>query len=184
MIERSTQKKLPRIAYAGNRDISVWVLGFITKQGVKPVALMIPDENQATHAQELVDLCDYLDDSRMLKGSQLRTEHGISLLEKLNPDYITCVHFPCIVPKEVLEIPKHRVINLHPAYLPYNRDWHTPSWAVWEGTPYGTTLHFMDEGIDTGDIIHQKQIKILSSDTADTLYKRVMKLEFEVFKDA
>ncbi len=184
MIERSTQKKLPRIVYAGDRDISVWVLRFIIKQGVKPVALMIPDENKATHAQELVPLCNYLDNSRILKGDQFRTESGISLLERLNPDYITCVHFPYIVPKEVLEIPKHGVINLHPAYLPYNRGWHTPSWAILEGTPYGATLHFMDEGIDTGDIIHQKQIEILPNDTADTLYKRVMKLEFEVFKDA
>ena len=81
-------------------------------------------------------------------------------------------------------MPKHGVINLHPAYLPYNRGWHTPTWAIWEGTPYGATLHFMDEGIDTGDVIHQKQIQVLPKDTADTLYKRVLSLEFEVFKEA
>lgn len=184
MTERSICGDLPDIIYAGDRQVSVWVLRFIIEQGVKPSALMIPDESRATHAQDLVGLCNYLDNSQILKGNQFRTEHGISLLKQLNAEYIICVHFPYIIPKEVLRIPKHGVINLHPAYLPYNRGWHTPSWAIWDETPYGATLHFIDEGIDTGDIIHQKEMQILPDDTADTLYKRVMKLEFEVFKDA
>lgn len=174
----------PVIVYGGDREISVRVLRFILNQGLKPVALMIPDDNKATHAQELITLCHYLDSSRILKGAQFRTEDGKSLLKRLYPDYILCIHFPYVIPKEVLGISKRGVINLHPAYLPYNRRWHTPSWAIWEGTPYGATLHFMDEGIDTGDIIHQKRIEILPNDTADTLYKRAMKLELQVFKEA
>jgi len=174
----------PVVVYGGDREISVRALRFILKQGLKPVALMIPDDNKATHAQELITLCHYLDSSRILKGAQFRTEDGKSLLKRLYPDYILCIHFPYVIPKEVLEIPKRGVINLHPAYLPYNRGWHTPSWAIWEGTPYGATLHFMDEGIDTGDIIHQKQIEVLPDDTADSLYQRVKRLEFEVFQEA
>ena len=181
---RNIHAGLPKIAYAGDREISVWVLKFIIEQGVKPAALMIPEENRATHAQELIALCNHLNDSRILRGDQFRKGYGVNLLKELRLDYIMCVHFPYIIPKEVLGIPKHGVVNLHPAYLPYNRGWHTPSWAIWEGTPYGATLHFMDEGIDTGDIIHQKQIEILPDDTADKLYKRVKKLEFEVFREA
>lgn len=183
MTERRVEE-LPRIVYAGDREIAIQVLKFIMEQGAKPIALMIPSRNRASHVQELIDLCSYLDSSQVLFGDEFRTEYGVSLLKQLNPDYIICVHFPYIVPKEVLEIPKLGVLNLHPAYLPYNRGWHTPSWAIWEGTPYGATLHFMDEGVDTGDIVHQKQIEILPSDTADTLYKRAMKLEIEVFKEA
>lgn len=184
MTKRNIHEELPKIVYAGDREISAQVLGFILEQGVKPVALIIPDAKKATHARELTVLCDYLNVSRILRGFQFRTELAISLLESVKPDYIICVHFPYIIPKEVLRIPKYGVINLHPAYLPHNRGWHTPSWAIWEGTPYGATLHFMDEGIDTGDIIYQKQIKILPEETADKLYKRVMKLEFEVFKES
>ena len=184
MTGRNIQEELPKIVCAGDRDISVWVLKFMMEQGVRPVALMIPDENRATQAQELVALCNYLDSSRILKGNRFRTESGINLLKELDADYIISIHFPYVFPKEVLEIPEHGVLNLHPAYLPYNRGWHTPSWAIWEETPYGATLHFMDEGLDTGDIIHQKRTEILPDDTADTLYKRVMKLEFEVFKEA
>lgn len=180
----STDKESTKIVYAGDREISVRVLRFIVQQGVSPVALMIPDEKGATHAKKLLSYCNYLEKSCILKGDQFRREYGINLLKELKPDYILCIHFPYVFPTEVLQIPKHGVVNLHPAYLPYNRGWHTPTWAIWEGTPYGATLHFMDEGMDTGDIIHQKQIEILPNDTADTLYKRVMKLEFEVFKEA
>lgn len=172
------------IVYAGDRGISVSILTFIIQQGVRPSCLMISDEDRATHAQELVRLCDYLDSSRILKGAEFRTERGITLLKELGADYVISIHFPYVFPKEVLEIPKHGVLNLHPAYLPHNRGWHTPSWAIWEGTPYGATLHFVDEGIDTGDMIHQKQLEILPYDTAHTLYQRVKGLEFEVFKEA
>lgn len=184
MTERSVNKKLPRIVYAGDRDISVQVLQFIIRQGVKPVALMIPNKNRATHAGELLTLCNYLDKSRILEGDEFKKEHGINLLNDLKPDYIICVHFAYVIPRQVLGVPNQGVLNLHPAYLPYNRGWNTPTWAIWEGTPYGATLHFMDEGIDTGDIVHQKPLEILPNDTAHTLYKRVKELEFEVFRDA
>lgn len=176
--------KTLKIVYAGDRDISIWILRFILQQGIRPVSLMISGKDKATHAQELVKLCNHLDSSRILRGDQFRTEIGINLLKELRPDFIISIHFPYVFPEGVLEIPKRGVLNLHPAYLPYNRGWHTPSWAICEGTPYGATLHFVDRGIDKGDIIYQKQIDILPHDTADTLYQRVKKLELEVFKEA
>ncbi|CEG12900.1 Formyl transferase [groundwater metagenome] len=180
--EKNKENK-PKVVYAGDRDISVLVLKFIIDQGLKPICLMVSDKNKATHDKELISLCDNLDPCKILRGDQFRTEENINLLRNLNPDYIICVHFPYHIPKEVLDIPKEGVLNLHPAYLPHNRGWHTPTWAILEGTPYGATLHFMDERIDTGDIIHQKQIEIMLEDTADTLYHRVKKVEFEVFKE-
>jgi len=157
---------------------------FILKSGIKPLALMVSDGDGSTHSKELIKLCSHLDKSKILRGKQFRERRGVRLLQQLKPDYIICVHFPYIVPKEVLEIPKNGVINLHPAYLPYNRGWHTSTWAIFEEKPYGATLHFMEERLDSGDIIYQKQLKILPEDTATSLYRRVKKLEFEIFKKA
>lgn len=89
-----------------------------------------------------------------------------------------------MISPEILDIPKFGFINLHPAYLPYNRGWHTPSWAILENTPIGGTLHFMNEGIDSGDIILQKSIEILPTYTANSLYQAVKLCEIEVFKEA
>lgn len=119
-----------------------------------------------------------------MTGKAFRTEQGISLLSSLNLDYIIGIHFPYIVPERVLAIPRIGVLNLHPAYLPFNRGWHTPSWAILEETPIGATLHFMDTGVDTGDIIHQKEVMVSPGDTAHTLYQKLKACEFETFCEA
>lgn len=173
----------PRIIYAGDRDISVRVLRFLLKEGVSPIALLVPDETRASHTKELIAL-SHLSSDRILRGIKFKSKSGIRLLKSLKPDYIIAVHFPYIFPEEVLKILKYGALNLHPAYLPYNRGWNTPTWAIWEGTPYGATLHFMSEEVDAGDIVHQKRIEIRPQDTADSLYRRVMRLELEVFKEA
>ena len=173
-----------RIAFAGDRDIAVWVFSFILEQNVFPHALIIPFSHKASHAHRLLELCSFLPRDRIIAGDEFRGVRGISLLKELNLDYIICIHFPYIVPKGVLNIPRYGVLNLHPAYLPYNRGWHTPSWAILEETPIGATLHFMDEGIDSGDIIHRKLLEVTPKDTAHSLYKRLKDLEFEVFKEA
>jgi methionyl-tRNA formyltransferase len=173
-----------RIAFAGDRDISVRVLQRIIKDNVLPVALLVADNGRASHSRELIGICSYLNPSYVLRGKEFRLPHGIELLSKLNLDFIIGIHFPYIVPEEVLTISRQGFLNLHPGYLPYNRGWHTPNWAILEGTPIGATLHFMDQGIDTGDIIHQKQLHISPGDTAHTLYSRLKDLEFEVFDEA
>ena len=170
-----------RIAFAGDREIAVKVLDHIASTGVEPLALLLASEKKASHFRHLYvrskGCCT-------MRGTEFRTERGIELLKSLDLDYLICVHFPYLVPKEVLDIPKYGVVNLHPSFLPYNRGWHTPSWALWNGTPAGATLHYMDEGVDTGSIIHQKQTDIRPDDTADSLYQRMMETEFEVFNEA
>jgi len=173
-----------RIAFAGDRDIGVWVLKFILSQGVRPLALLLPEAGDASNAGELISHCPHLEDGQILRGTEFRQEQGIKFLTQLDLDFIVCAHFAYIMPGPVLAIPRVGVLNLHPAYLPYNRGWHTPSWALLDQTPIGATLHFMDNGIDTGDIIHQKLLDVSPADTADPLYHRLKCLELEVFEEA
>jgi len=125
-----------------------------------------------------------LPSNRVLVGREFREPAGIELLRSLDLDYVVGVHFPYIVPDEVLDIPRIGVLNLHPALLPYNRGWHTPSWAIIDGTPIGATLHFMDSGLDTGDIVAQAELEIRPEDTAHTLYGRLNQLEVDLFRQA
>lgn len=172
------------IAYAGDRQISVDILRFILDEGVEPKSLLVPSREKASHYHNLIDMCDHLEPSKVLIGSEFKTDENISMLKELDLDYIISIHYPYIYPKKVLDIPKHGSINLHPAYLPYNRGWHTPTWAIYDDTPYGATLHFMDEGLDSGDIINRKRLKIEPEDTADTIYRKALKLEKELFKES
>jgi methionyl-tRNA formyltransferase len=172
----------PRIAFAGDRDVAVRVLRHLTDEGVEPLALLVPEA--ASHAAELRALCPALAPERIVVGRAFADPAGLELLARLDLDVIVCVHFPLIVPEAVLELPRHGALNLHPAYLPWGRGWHTPSWAILEGTPAGATLHFMDTGLDSGDIVDQERLEIGPGDTAHTLYARLKDLELEIFERA
>lgn len=173
-----------KVVFAGDREISERVLGYLLEQGVEPMALLLPEIGRASHAERLAALCPYLEPGRILRGTAFRQPSGLALLRHLAPDYIVSIHFPYVMPEEVLAIPSVGVLNLHPAYLPYNRGWHTPSWAILDETPIGATLHFMDRGVDTGDIVHQARLAVSPGDTAHSLYGRLLQLELDVFTEA
>src|SRR3989344_9071381 len=171
----------PRILFAGDRAIAVRVLRFLLEQKCIPEALVTAEGPEASHAKELRQLVDgLLPEGRIFSASAIRTEEGKQLLKELRPDYIIGIHFPYLIPPAILHIPKRGFINLHPAFLPFNRGWHTPSWAIVDGTPYGATLHFMAEKIDAGDILAQNKLDVLPEDTGDSLYQRSLDLEYKV----
>ncbi len=171
-----------RIVYAANRKIGVQVLRLLRNANCIPVALLLPGDSEGDSNNQMLALTPGVP---VLKDKAFRTPEGKVLLASLRPDYILSVHFPYIIPREVLEIPRIGTLNLHPAYLPFNRGWHTPSWAILEQTPYGATLHWIDvEGIDSGDVALRKELSVLPDDTAHTLYQRVLALEEELMREA
>lgn len=172
-----------RYAFAGDRKISVEILRLLLNEGHYPLALFVSAGFKETHAEDLRELTR-LDDSLIFEGKDFSSETAVKKLKELKLDYIIGIHFPYIISENVLNIPKVGCLNLHPAYLPYNKGWHTPTWAILDGTPYGASLHFMTNELDKGDIIHQKEIEVLIEDTAHSLYARVLNLEIEVFKEA
>jgi methionyl-tRNA formyltransferase len=172
-----------KFAFAGDRKISCTILKFIISKGYKPSALIVSDFDTASHDDELIEISG-LEESLVFRGNEFKNSKAIEFLSSLDLDFIFGIHFPYIIPAEILAIPKIGVVNLHPAFLPYNKGWHTPSWAIIEGCPYGATLHFMEEALDEGDIIHQKKMNVYPIDTAHSLYKRVLKLEEEVFYES
>lgn len=172
-----------KFAFAGDRLVATKILNLLMDRGHKPLALMVSDGKNATHSEELIEHSG-LDVEFILKGKAFETQDAKARLKALDLDYIIGVHFPYIIPEEVIQIPKLGFLNLHPSYLPFNKGWHTPSWAILEGTPYGATLHFMSPVLDEGDVIHQKQLNVLPNDTANSLYARVLELELEVFMES
>lgn len=173
----------PKIVFAGDRALGVKILKFILAQGCKPEALLVVGYPIASHAEELKSLCSFLPPERIIVGKDFQSPESVALLHKIDPEYIIGIHHYYIIPKEVREIPHRGFLNLHPAYLPYNRGWHTPSWAIIDGTPYGATLHLMSEKLDEGDILAQKQLTIDPSDTANSLYQKALALEYDVFTE-
>jgi len=171
----------PPLALAANRRIGLRALEMFSEIGWRPIALLVPDGEKAECVSEMKDR---LPGVPVFEGQAFRSPEHVARLRALRPDYLLSVHFPYMVPAEVLAIPAVGTLNLHPAYLPYNRGWHTPTWAICEGTPYGATLHWVDEGVDTGDLALQERLDIQPDETAHELYQRVLELEVNILKRA
>jgi methionyl-tRNA formyltransferase len=107
----------------------------------------------------------------IIRDKKLSDPVFIDSLKKNQPEIIFCIGGTRLIPKEILEIPSLGCINIHPALLPKYRGRYSTAHAIINGEiETGVTLHWMDEGIDSGPIISQESIAIEPSDTAKNLW--------------
>lgn len=93
-------------------------------------------------------------------------------------DLVICLHPKQVFPKRLVD--NIRCVGIHPGLNPYNRGWFPHVFSIFNGLPTGATLFVMDEKIDHGPIIAQKEIEIYPYDTSSSLHKRVLKAEIEL----
>ena len=104
----------------------------------------------------------------------LRTEEFAELLSGLDPDCIVVVAFGKILPKNVLDYPKHGCINVHGSLLPKYRGAAPMQRAIIDGEKItGITTMYMAEGLDTGDMIDKAEIEISLEDNFETIHDKL-----------
>lgn len=104
---------------------------------------------------------------------------------KLSPDLIVVTHFEKVLKKNIIDIPKYGCINLHPSILPNYRGLSPQHWPIINGDQYtGITVHYINEGIDTGDIIVQRKIQICQDDYVSDLQMKMKKNYGEIIIEA
>ena len=105
----------------------------------------------------------------------------IEEIKGLNPDVICVVAYGKILPKELLEIPKLGCINVHASLLPKYRGAAPIQWAVLNGDKTtGVTTMYMDEGMDTGDMILKQEVEIGEDETTGELWDKLAKIGGEL----
>jgi methionyl-tRNA formyltransferase len=102
----------------------------------------------------------------------------INCLKKNSIDFIISYRYRHIIKKPIIEYVKGNIINLHISLLPWNRGADPNLWSFLEDTPKGCTIHYIDDGIDTGDIIIQKPV--VFEPKGETLATTYNKLNAEV----
>lgn len=106
----------------------------------------------------------------------------IAALQAAQVDYVVLAGFMRILKGDFLRAFSQRVINIHPSLLPS-----FPGLAAWkQALDYGVkvtgcTVHFVDQGVDTGAIIAQQTVPVLDGDTAETLHARIQVAEHELY---
>lgn len=106
-------------------------------------------------------------------------------LKKRDVELVILAGFMRIVRKPLIEAFPNRIMNIHPALLPSFPGLHGQRQAVEYGVRIsGCTVHFVDEGMDTGPIIIQAAVSVSPDDTEETLSKRILRLEHKIFPEA
>lgn len=125
-------------------------------------------------------LCDR---EEVFVHSLLTTKDQLQVIKNIEPDYVVSCGYRHIVPEDVLNVPEEGCLNLHPAYLPYNRGANPNVWSIVEGTPAGVTLHWMDPDLDTGDIIARQKVETDFSENGKELYERLEDAQIALFQE-
>jgi methionyl-tRNA formyltransferase len=125
-------------------------------------------------------LKDYLSDNVLYHTDDKLTR---DYLKKVNPNYIISYGYQYIISNEIVENYQQRIINLHISLLPWNKGADPNLWSFLENTPKGVTIHYIDSGLDTGNIISQKPIIISNNSTLKTSYDKLSAEIENLFKE-
>ncbi|TYO96272.1 phosphoribosylglycinamide formyltransferase [Desulfallas thermosapovorans] len=133
---------------------------------------------QAGIAAVAVNTGDYPDKAEYEK-------YIVDILKEHNVHLVCLAGYMRLVGKTLLEAFPGRVMNIHPALLPAFPGLHGQEQAWRYGVKYsGCTVHFVDEGMDTGPIILQAVVPVHDDDTADTLAARILEQEHRIYPEA
>ncbi len=115
---------------------------------------------------------------------EVNSQRFLAILRDLKPDLIVSMHFPVIFCQELLDIPPLGVVNEHPSRLPAGRGMTPSFWHMLIGDDRNwITLHYLDKGIDTGDVIAQGSIPITPDDTGMTTSRKLSEEGHRLFRE-
>lgn len=124
-------------------------------------------------------------DPALYKSKDAYFEEMAGILLSHNVELIVLAGFMRVVRKPLIDKFPNRIMNIHPALLPSFKGLHGQRQAVDYGVKIaGCTVHFVDEGIDTGPIIIQAAVPIYPDDTEETASERILALEHKIYPEA
>jgi methionyl-tRNA formyltransferase len=105
-------------------------------------------------------------------------------IKNFNPDFILVIGWYFMIPKEIRDIPKLGCAGMHASLLPKYRGGAPINWAIINGeSRSGISFFYFEEGVDTGDIIGQKEYQITLRDTCQTVYDKAVRAAGELIKE-
>src|SRR6188472_3691817 len=121
----------------------------------------------------------------IFQPARIKNPQTIEEIRRLTPDVIVVVAYGQILPRDVLEIPRIACLNLHASLLPRWRGAAPIQAAIAAGDfETGITAMYMDEGLDTGDILLQRSVEILPNDTGESLHDRLAQIAPEALLES
>lgn len=173
-------KRALRIVFMGTPDFAVGILKTLVKNQYNIVGVVTAPDKPAGRGQKLHEsaIKQYALSQNLpiLQPTNLKSEDFLADLKAMNVNLQIVVAFR-MLPKVVWKLPEYGTFNLHASLLPQYRGAAPINWAIINGDKTtGVTTFFIEEKIDTGEIILQEEINIEPNDTAETLHDKLMQL--------
>jgi methionyl-tRNA formyltransferase len=178
-----------RIVFIGTGEIGVSTLRALQKSEHELVAIVTQPDKPVGREQKIAPppIKAALAGSKMsiLQPGKIKDPQAIEQIRALGPDAIVVIAYGQILPRAVLEIPKLTCLNLHASLLPRWRGAAPIQAAIATGDrETGITVMYMDEGLDTGDILLQHKIDVLPTDTGGSLHDRLAEIAPEALLES
>ncbi|WP_440616051.1 methionyl-tRNA formyltransferase [Cysteiniphilum sp. 6C5] len=178
----SNNPKSLRIVFAGTPDISAHVLSALLEENYNILGVFTQPDRAKGRGKKLecspVKTCALAHNIPVFQPLSFKKEpEAVKQLADLNADVMVVIAYGLLLPKMVLETPKQGCINIHVSLLPKWRGAAPIQRAIEAGDQKtGITIMQMDEGLDTGDILHVLETPILDNDTSLSLHNRLAEL--------
>ena len=174
-----------KIVFMGTPDYAVKTLEILAESGHEIAAVFAQPDKPVGRKQILTAPPVKSAASRLeipvFQPVTLKDGSAEEIIKKISPDAIVVVAYGKILPESILNIPKFGCINGHASLLPKYRGASPIQWSIVNGEEYtGVTTMLMDKGMDTGDILLQKQVKIGKEETAEELFERLSEISAEL----
>ncbi|MBO4653790.1 MAG: methionyl-tRNA formyltransferase [Lachnospiraceae bacterium] len=167
-----------RIVYMGTPEIAATILERLLEEPYEVVLVVTQPDRPKGRGNTLT--CSPVKELAVRRGipvftpEKLRLPENVEVVREANPDMIVVAAFGQILPKSVLDIPRYGCINVHASLLPKYRGAAPIQWSILDGeSETGVTIMYMNEGLDTGDIITQTVVPIDADETGGSLHDKL-----------
>lgn len=177
-----------KVVFMGTPDFAVPCLEKLIDYGCEVVGVFTQPDKPVGRKRIItppaVKVCAEKHGLSVYQPEKMRDGTAYEILKELSPDLMVVVAYGKILPKEILDIPPMGCINIHGSLLPKLRGAAPIQWSVINGDEYsGVTSMMMNEGLDTGDMLVERAVKIDFSETSGELYDRLSFVGAEVLEE-
>ena len=168
-----------RVVFIGTGEIGLPVLRWLQASGEQELVGVVTQPDKPVGRTQRIEPPPIKaalagSDLPVLQPKRIKSDEAIAAIKALAPEVIVVMAYGQILPKSVLEIPTKACLNLHASLLPKHRGAAPIQAAIVAGDhETGITVMYMDEGLDTGDMLLQKKIEIAKDETGGSLHDKL-----------
>ena len=167
-----------KIVFMGTPEFAVGALEKIIEAGHQVVSVVTQPDKPKGRGKELqmtpVKICAMAHAIPVFQPVKIKAPEAVKILREYEADIFVVAAFGQILSEEILAMPKYGCVNIHASLLPKYRGAGPIQWAIIDGEKKtGVTIMQMDKGLDTGDMLLQKEVEIDKRETGDSLHDKL-----------